>query len=583
VGAPAANSRRGVRGRRLLLERLGAIRNRYGAGLAGEKLALLEGLAGTRCSRATQLLALSGHLLYLRAFPDDAAVYEAAGRGIAELGRRVRLLSAAERARLEDTGLPGTASRHTFEAAIARWLVDRFDADVEIDWPSTGDASALAFLLELVVRRAEQDGLDSEALSTRGWLRRIKVAARETDLHWLLRELAAPGPTRALWRALYDRAAVPVVWRIRDGAGAITRNALSAVPRRFRGNGLRRLPAEPKRLIATPLPGIRLLGARRAAEVIDVARAALTARCREVYALSHANLEEVHLADLGEGTALALIGVLPEKRLSLESNYSYLLLANGVPVGYAGVTPLYRQANTGINIFEPFRGSEAAYLCAQTLRAFQTIFGVDRFLLNPYQIGAGNPEAIASGAFWFYYRLGFRPVAPELASVAAAEFDRQQSRRGHRSDAATLRRLAQSDVELTLPGARPGRRFDETWLAELSLLASTALANAAAHGRGRGEAVLAERVAGALGIGRLSRWPAAEREALAALAPLFSLLDLRSLGPSGRERLVRLARLKGGAQEAPYVRAVAADPVFAPALIAIARRTVRRRRADMAT
>ncbi|MFO1316643.1 MAG: hypothetical protein U1F58_13655 [Burkholderiales bacterium] len=44
------------------------------------------------------------------------------------------------------------------------------------------------------------------------------------------------------------------------------------------------------------------------------------------------------------------------------------------------------------------------------LRAFHTLYGSGRFVVNPYQFGAGNAEAIASGAFWFYYRLGFRPA-----------------------------------------------------------------------------------------------------------------------------------------------------------------------------
>ena len=153
------------------------------------------------------------------------------------------------------------------------------------------------------------------------------------------------GPSVINIAKLYDQAGVPVAWRLRDGAGATAHNELPPPVAHYR-RSLRRLPPDPRRLIATPLEGIALLEPKRAEAVIDVTRAALTARCREVYAISYANPEEVYLADLGTGTALALIGVLPERRLSLESNYGYLLLSNGVPVGYAGVTPLYRQANT---------------------------------------------------------------------------------------------------------------------------------------------------------------------------------------------------------------------------------------------
>ena len=556
----------------LLLAQLAKERNRYGSGAAIAKLELLGELTATRLSGARQLAALHGHLLFLKAFPDDAAVRRMAEHALAAFAERLRGVPVRDRTPLEDSGLVGSTSRHTFEAPVARWLAGRFGADAEIDWRGTSDSSGIDFLLSLVTPRAEQDGLESERLTTRQWLHRAKGGAQLSDLEWLLRELERRRDTRRIWQALYDHAGVRVVWQLRDGPGAVTHNGVPTPAVRFRGRGLRRLPPDPRRMIATPLEGTKLLDRRRGERLIDVTRAALTARCREVYAISYANPDEVYLADLGEGTALALVGVLPERRLSLESNYGYLLLSNGVPIGYAGVTPLYRQANTGINIFEPFRGSEAAFVCAQTLRAFRTLFGVHRYVLNPYQIGAGNREAIESGAFWFYYRLGFRPVVPDLATLAAAEHRRRLGRPRHRTDDATLRRLAQADVELVLPGARRRDRFRETWLADLSTLASGELARAGGGSRERDAERVAERVARALGVGGLGRWPRREREAFVSLAPLLALLDLAALDSRGRGGLVRVIRAKGAAQERAYVLSAATDPHWLPGLIAAARR-----------
>jgi hypothetical protein len=554
------------------LVRLGRERNRYAPGAAAVKLELLAALASARLRRPRELAELHGHLLFLCAFPDDERVRIAAAQALRSFARRSRDVPGRALATLDDSGLVGSTSRHTFEAPIAGWLASRFGAAAEIDWRGISDTSGIDFLLGLVTRRAEQDGLESAALTTREWLRRAKGGEPITDLAWLLRELARHRATRRVWPALYDQAGIPVAWRLGDGSGAATHNELPPRAVHYRHKPLRRLPPDPRRLIATSLEGIALLEAKRAEAVIDVARAALTARCREVYAISYANPEEVYLADLGSGTALALIGVLPARRLSLESNYGYLLLSNGVPVGYAGVTPLYRQANTGINIFEPFRGSEAAILCAQTLRAFSTLFGVKRFVLNPYQIGAGNPEAIASGAFWFYYRLGFRPVAADLAALALTEHERQVRAPRRRTDPATLRRLAQADVELVLPGARRRDRFAEPWLADLSVLASEELARGAGRGRERDAERVAARMARALGVRSLTRWPGAERDGFVALAPLVALLDLRPLDAAARAGLVRVLRLKGAAREAPYVRAAAADPHLLPGLMAVARR-----------
>ena len=43
-----------------------------------------------------------------------------------------------------------------------------------------------------------------------------------------------------------------------------------------------------------------------------------------------------------------------------------------------------------------------------------------KFVVKPYQFGKGNPEGLKSGAFWFYYRLGFRPVRDDIREQAAA-------------------------------------------------------------------------------------------------------------------------------------------------------------------
>jgi hypothetical protein len=363
-----------------------------------------------------------------------------------------------------------------------------------------------------------------------------------------------------------------VVWRLQDAPGSSTRNVLTVDRVRHR-SGLRMLPRYPVRLIAKSFPRIARLERKRARQILEVTRAALTARCREVYALAHANPDEVYLADLGEGVALAVYGVVPQRRLSLESNYGYLLLSNGVPIGYGGVTALYRQANTGVNLFESFRGSEAAFLWAQTLRVFRTLFGVRRFLVNPYQFGAGNAEAIKSGAFWLYYRLGFRPIAADLSRLAASEWQELRTVRGYRTPAATLRRLARDDLELVLPGARRGDRLPEAWLSALALRASEQLSAAGGLDRNADAAVVAARVARALGARNRERWPRAEREAFLALAPLVALLDLRALGQRSRTRLVALMRTKGHVREVGYVHAAARDRILLPALMAIARKS----------
>ena len=43
------------------------------------------------------------------------------------------------------------------------------------------------------------------------------------------------------------------------------------------------------------------------------------------------------------------------------------------------------------------------------------------FVLTPYGMGEDNDEALQSGAFWFYRKLGFRAANPEVEALAVRE------------------------------------------------------------------------------------------------------------------------------------------------------------------
>jgi hypothetical protein len=76
--------------------------------------------------------------------------------------------------------------------------------------------------------------------------------------------------------------------------------------------------------------------------------------------------------------------------------------------------------------------------------------------VDPYQIGHENDEAIESGAFWFYRKLGFRPASPEIARLTEAEERRLAAEPGTRSSARTLHKLAAGYILFEGPGAEQG-------------------------------------------------------------------------------------------------------------------------------
>jgi hypothetical protein len=58
------------------------------------------------------------------------------------------------------------------------------------------------------------------------------------------------------------------------------------------------------------------------------------------------------------------------------------------------------------------------------------VLGLSCFTVDPYQIGYHNEEAIESGAFWFYRKLGFRPLRPELRRLVEKEEEKSVPRPG---------------------------------------------------------------------------------------------------------------------------------------------------------
>jgi hypothetical protein len=339
---------------------------------------------------------------------------------------------------------------------------------------------------------------------------------------------------------------------------------------------MRRPSADVRAAIRTPLATIELLAPRRAQRLLDVWRAALLARTRTVYQIEQANLRECYLADFGLGLQMAAIGVAPARRELLEVNYGYLLLANGMPMGYGGFTTLFAQVNTGINVFPEYRGSEAAFAFEQALRAMRTLTGCERFIVNPYQFGAGNDEALASGAYWFYHRLGFRSATADARRLAQRECRRLQADRAYRAPTATLRALAAADLHLDLVDDAGDRFFEEKWLDAIASNITRTIAAAgdlapATPQRQAAQRRLTKRIAVALDIDTARLSPLV-RQGLAQFAPVLAqIADLERWPRAERRALGDLCLARWAVSEREFVGLLRGHGRLREALAAIGR------------
>lgn len=548
---------------------LSTLRSRYTAADTAAKRTLLRAIArhGVHLRTYAALDTLHNDLLFLRAFPDSAAVHTAAGAALTRIEPALQRLSARQRALADGTGMAGSTTVYPPPFEIAQWIGTRWPRAAEFAWDHIDDTAGIDTLIRPLLHRAEEDAFESGDYTTQEWLDHERDARRESALAWLMASAERSVLTRSVFRAMYDNEEPPLRWSLARSPASVTHNALpvSTVVSR---SSMRRPRADNARAISAPLAGIARFTPTEGAAVIEVARACLAARCREVYAFSHANAHEVWSAPLGEGVTLAIIGVVPEDRLSLESNYGYVLLSNGVPVGYGGVTPLFHQANTGLNIFPPFRGSEAAFLWQQMLRAFHALFGVTRFVVDAVQFGEDNDEAIASGAYWFYWRMGFRPPDATLRARAEREAARLARSRTAKSSARTLRALAGGTMQLVLPGGEQHPFLDESWLPHCAKGVAQLLERTAPHDHRAAAAAITAQVARSLGVSPRT-WAGTftdhERDAFTKLAPVVQLCaDPGTMSAPERAALARLMRAKGHDDEQSYVRRTQAHaPLFA--------------------
>lgn len=439
---------------RALVASLAAVADRFSPEDRGKKLAALGALASRRIGDAAALRRLHETLCFLQAYPDDPEVLARVEEALQGFEARVRRLRARARRRLEDSGIAGTTLRYPFGLPMTRWLVSRFPREVEVAWGKLTDADRLEEALALLMARAEEDALSEGGYGWRGWLRLAKGGRRMTDVAVLIERLDGSGlpPDARDW--LFESLGLTIRWRLR-GAASRTGARLPWPRPAFQQRALRRRGVPFLREVLRPLPGIRAVPEALARALIESARLALATRSRELHAFAHPNPEDVLVAEPGFGLRIALIGLLPEFRLPLEGYYAFYVLKNGVPVSYGGGWALYGTLELGLNIFESFRPGESAFVASQVLRVYRRVLGMRTVVVAPYQLGRDNPEALRSGAFYFYRRLGFRPRDPAVLAVMEREEGRRARDPAYRSPLPVLARLAGAEMYLTLPGGSP--------------------------------------------------------------------------------------------------------------------------------
>ncbi len=546
-----------------ILRELERSKDHYGAGSAEAKLALLARLARADLRSARAVWRLHEVLCFLRAYPDDARLLAQVERMLERFDRRPDFRRVREA--LADSGIAGSAIRYRFFWPTLRWLALRWPRQLVIDRSETEIADKLAVALPLLLTWAEAASLkhiDTPAFAALDRLR----ARGESAAAFLARRIAAMPGDGFTREAFHD--ALDASYELEPGPDtpSRTRANYAAAPMAYQHGPLRRRRPDLREELGRLYRAVHLVSVREGERLIELARGAMLTRSRDLDAFAYGNARDVRLVDDGGGLAFALIGVVPARRQLIPATCGYLILHNGVPIGYGEAFVIGRSATMTFNVFESFRGGEAAHTFARTLSMVRHVFGAESFSLDPYQLGKGNDEAIASGAWWFYYKLGFRPFTADARRLLRRELARLRADPGHRSSAATLRALAGSHLLFDFDRAR---RPELLPLAAPGLRVSERLAARAPEGRERVLVQCSRDAMELCGLRSLRGFSAGERLAWQRWSPVvaFAIPGVSRWSLAERRALARVIRAKGGRDEAEFLARFAAHPKLGRALL----------------
>ncbi|HSB69709.1 MAG TPA: hypothetical protein VLT62_10285 [Candidatus Methylomirabilis sp.] len=554
-----------------LLTRLEGARRDFSPDGAAQAEASLAALGRHRFSDPASLIRFHECLLFLRTYPHNAQVRRQAESLLSSFSRRVaQLRSAGANCSAFDppevSGIAGTAVEEVFGYDVVRRLLERHPGKVRAAWDRYEPGSRTAGIVPRFVPLLDEESLVEANVPYLRWLRAASGGA-DPGLGWLLGRLGRLSLPETETAELYDSLGIPVRWELANTRASRTRDRYPA-----RGIFYHREPlirrshvSLAKELESPPLPVTRL--ARTEGErILDQGREGMAVRHRELYAFTHGDPAHVLMAEVGRGVEIFLCGLLPQRRLPLRAYHGFLVYKNGVQVGYGDLLTLFERAELAFNHYYAFREGESAWIYARLLLLLRHLFGVTCFTVDPYQIGHENDEAIESGAFWFYRKLGFRPLHPELASLVEAEERKIAVHPGYRTPARILRRIARGHIAYEVPGTTPGA-WDQFQARSIGLAVQRRMAG---DFHGDAEEIRNASLAAvgwALGLTRRG-WSQSDRHAVGSLALVLALIpDLGRWEEDEKALLLRIIRAKLGPEELRYVRQLQRHPRLRTAIL----------------
>ncbi len=551
-----------------LLKRLKKIKDEYSSESAAAKIELLGELDRRRLPRAGQVHELHEILSFLHAYADNRRVRSHVEQMLKRFSERPDLQRFASS--LADTGIEGTPINYSFFWTTALWLEQKWPGCLTIDWDLFERKDEVQHLLYMLLPFTETLSIDEAELEPEEWLRLLKHPG-ETDAGFFLRRFAKTRADETIRETIYEDLDVPCI--LSPGRGTPTRTGVRYKPSPvvYQTRPLDRSRPDLRKACLNPPLAVHSVSPREGQKLIEMTRVAMVTRSRDLFVFQFADKNDVRIIDFEDGLQFVAIGLLPEHRLMLDTVYGFLTMKNGVPIGYVLSSSYFNSTEVAYNVFETFRGGESARNYARILSMMRFLFGADAFTVDPYQMGHENEEGLKSGAWWFYYKLDFRPRDPGIKRLLRTELAKIRRNPKHRTSLSTLNELSSKNMFLFL-----GRERDDIRgiipLENIGLAVSSHLARRFGSDREKAIRFCAEEAAEVLGAGPMRGWKAAERMAWNRWSPLMlALPGVERWTRDEKRALAEIARAKGGRRESDYILLFDAHRKLRRALITLSK------------
>ncbi len=420
-----------------------------------KKMYRLKQLASITLATDKTLVRYHDSLLFTCVFPGNKKILSLAEK---ELKRVTAFLKNKRPAPFFcNSGMPFTAYHSSFSHDFTRWILQHRQCGIKLSEFKNGKLE-LNEVLNLTLPSTERSettaGLSNEML-----LDTLLVPVKDR-LQFLITELSKLDKQPYIKDHLFESLGIycDIIPRSRQYSIAYNRIPVNEIS--FRQAPVRSF--DHFELFRRPVENPVILNNPEKEQLISIIKNSMALTDRETDTVTFMEENSIRLYRLEHGISVAIYGAVPDRQLPLESYIGFTLFVNGFPVAYGGAWIFGEIANFGINIFDVYRGAESGYILCQLLRLYRQVFSVSYFEIEPYQFGLDNPEGILSGAFWFYFRYGFRSQDKKLHAISLQEKEKINANKKYRTAAKTLIRFTHSNMVLRLERKVPVRLADIT-------------------------------------------------------------------------------------------------------------------------